>query len=93
MTIGRIDSFLIMLIIFCFYGFLVFVSVAGIHMIYENVNSHKVCDQQETVKSVGGCNIWGECGVTYRSGRLGRESFPSIDSVYCLQSHLEKNKK
>lgn len=34
-----------------------------------------------TVTSVGGCNKYGECGVTYSDGTTGFQSLPSVGTT------------
>ena len=53
-------------------------------MVYEGL-SIKPCTQSRVVKKVGGCNIWGACGVLLDDGSIAEVSKPAPDQLICTK--------
>lgn len=45
----------------------------------------KPCTQAKMVKFVGGCDVFGDCGVMFTDGTLGQVRLPAHDQLVCTE--------
>jgi hypothetical protein len=48
------------------------------------VRSHQ-CMRYEQIKIIGGCDVFGKCGVGYENGQYGKADNPIIGQTVCVQ--------
>lgn len=64
--------------------FLVFASIFTFQYI-KYTYSEKSCIRRVSIKSVGGCDAFGNCGVSYDDGTQGKLRYPAKDQDVCLE--------
>jgi hypothetical protein len=57
---------------------------------YVNIIDGGECLDVDTVKTVGGCNALGTCGVKYASGNTGRIGHPVAGELICTRKSWVK---
>lgn len=76
---------------------LLFLAIAGVTwLIWEDSRYDVVttCTSQCTITSVGGCDKYGECGVSCTQGGFPRAHFPVVGQTICTTYTTEwKDKK
>lgn len=58
--------------------------ITGIMIIGLLSHSVTICAEYKTVKTIGGCSAFGDCGVEYTDGTQGIEHLPSKNKSYCV---------
>jgi hypothetical protein len=59
--------------------------VFGIRAVYIYCTTARVCVDERTVARVGGCDMFGVCGVAFRDGTYGQTTRPTPGQKVCLK--------
>lgn len=46
------------------------------------------CNEYHTIVNVGGCDMFGGCGVTYANGSTGYSTLPAVGEKVCTNYSL-----